>query len=79
MFLNAVTSLHFFFEMEGETPGLCIEKMHTAFFIKLFSKQPTKITHQNNLKQPHNTLCLENMKKSHQLGTGTIRIPQNTL
>jgi hypothetical protein len=73
------------------TPSLCIEKMHTAFFIKLFAKilqrpyikipqshqsAPTILT----MREDHvsGALCSENTKKNDQLDTGNYHIPEAT-
>jgi hypothetical protein len=41
----------------GGCPSLCIEKMHTTFFIKLFNK---KAYIKENMEPPHNTYKPDN-------------------
>jgi hypothetical protein len=45
-------------------PGLCIEKMHTAFFIKLFNKGRTKNIHQKT-RSLHRTPTNPTMGEDH--------------
>jgi hypothetical protein len=76
----------------ASTSKRCIEKIHTAFFIKLFAKvlqrayikitrshhsTPTILTMREN--HVSRALCPENTKKPHQLDTGNYHIPQATL
>jgi hypothetical protein len=42
------------------SPDLCIEKMHSAFFINLFNNGLTKNIHKKNLKPLHNTYRPDN-------------------
>jgi hypothetical protein len=46
------------------SPSLCIEKMHTTFFISLFNKGWTKSIHQKTPKPPHNTYKADNERGS---------------
>jgi hypothetical protein len=46
--------------MEDEISGMCIEEMHTAFFIILFKKGLIKSVHRKNPKPVHDTYKPEN-------------------
>jgi hypothetical protein len=45
--------------MEDETSGLCIEKMHTTFFL-FYSTKEGKRAYIKNLKPQHNTYRSDN-------------------